>query len=90
MPALFARAGPPGLERCAVDGDRARVRREESGEGEEEGGLARAVGAEERLDGAAFDGEVDVAKRGDLAVAAAESCALEPGGHEPAALVVAS
>ena len=64
------------------------MRRKESGEGEEQGGLAGAVGAEERLDGAAFDGEVDVSERGDLAVATAESCALEPGGHEVVAVVV--
>ena len=50
-----------GLERRPVDGDRARVRREESGEGEQERGLAGTVGAEERLDGATFDGGVRTA-----------------------------
>ena len=88
MPALFARAGRPVLSGVAVDGDRARVRREESGEREQQGGLARAVGAEERLDGAAFDGEVDVAERGGRVVAAAESAHSSRGGHEPAAAAV--
>src|SRR4051794_31107591 len=72
-----------GLERCAVDGDGAGVRWEEPGEGEQQGGLARTVGTEERLDGAAFALEVEVAERGGGAVAATEACALESGGHRP-------
>ena len=57
------------------------VRGEQAGQGEEQRGLSRAVRAEDRMDGARVDREVDVAKRGERAPTAGETGTLEPCAH---------
>ena len=81
MPALLASDGRPafsGFWSTATD-PFCDARRPAIGE--EQRRLARAVRAEEGLDPAGLDREVDVAERGGLAVAAGEPGALEPGRH---------
>src|SRR6476646_6377280 len=66
-----------GLQRCAGDRDRSRLRRQETGHRHQKGRLAGAVGAQEGFDGPGLHREVDVAERSDAVVATAEPGALD-------------
>ena len=68
-PALLAAAGRPVFSGVPSTVTVPVVRRQEAGEREQQRGLAGAVRAEEGLDRAGLDGEVDVAERGGRAVA---------------------
>ena len=68
--------------RLAEEPDLAVHRRQLAGQGEQRGGLAGAVGAEERHDLAGVDAEVDVADDGHLPVAGRQPLRLDQGvGH---------
>ena len=63
----------------AAEQDLARGRREEAGQQVEQRGLAGAVGADERVDGALGDAEADVGDRAEAAELLGQLAGLEQG-----------
>jgi hypothetical protein len=66
-------------QRLAVEGDRARTRAVDAGDGIEAGGLARPVGSDQAEDLAAFDREADRVQRGQAAELDGEILGLQQG-----------